>query len=100
MFLKSCAYGTMGGAALGLASLALVDKPSEHTANVARGASLGLYAGIAYGWYQLQNEDSSDNYLQARQELNAVNDFPLVSFLVADPNNKKITPGVQLQFSF
>lgn len=48
-FLKACAYGTLGGAMAGVVSLALTDKPSEHGNNVARGASLGLYAGIAYG---------------------------------------------------
>lgn len=48
-FLKACAYGTLAGATAGLVSLALTDKPSEHGNNVARGASLGLYAGIAYG---------------------------------------------------
>lgn len=53
-FLKSCAYGTAGGAALGLASLAISDHPSSKMSNVARGASLGLYAGIAYGFYALE----------------------------------------------
>lgn len=48
-FLKSCAYGTLAGTLAGVASLALTDKPSEHGNNIARGASLGLYAGIAYG---------------------------------------------------
>lgn len=48
-FLKGCAYGTLGGALAGVVSLALTDKPSEHGNNIARGASLGLYAGIAYG---------------------------------------------------
>ena len=48
-FLKSCAYGTLGGALAGVVSLALTDKPNEHGNNIARGASLGLYAGIAYG---------------------------------------------------
>lgn len=54
-FLKSCAYGTMTGAALGVVSLALSDRPSEDLNNVARGASLGLYGGIAYGLYRAQN---------------------------------------------
>jgi hypothetical protein len=48
-FLKACAYGTLAGAMAGVVSLALTDKPDEHGNNVARGASLGLYAGIAYG---------------------------------------------------
>ena len=53
IFLKSCAYGTAAGAVLGLASLALSEDPSEHRGNIARGASLGLYAGIGFGLYTL-----------------------------------------------
>ena len=52
-FLKSCAWGTVLGAGAGVVSLALTDKPSENWNNVAKGASLGLYAGIAYGVYQI-----------------------------------------------
>lgn len=52
-FLKSCAYGTLGGAALGLGTLAISENPSGKMSNVARGASLGLYAGIAYGFYSI-----------------------------------------------
>ncbi|WP_415063722.1 hypothetical protein [Bdellovibrio sp.] len=52
-FLKSCAWGTLGGAAAGVVSLAFTDKPSESWSNVAKGASLGLYAGIGYGIYQI-----------------------------------------------
>lgn len=58
-FLKSCAVGTMGGATLGVISLALEDKPSESWNNVARGASLGLYAGIAYGLYTMGNSSAT-----------------------------------------
>lgn len=58
-FLKSCAWGTLGGATLGVVSLAFTDKPSESWGNVAKGASLGLYAGIAYGVYQLNKEPES-----------------------------------------
>ena len=49
VFLKHCAWGTGLGAAAGTLSLAFEDKPSEHTVNIARGASLGLYGGILYG---------------------------------------------------
>lgn len=53
-FLNGCAWGVVGGASAGIVSLAFTDKPSESWNNVARGASLGLYAGIAYGLYQLE----------------------------------------------
>lgn len=52
-FLKTCAWGTMGGAAVGVVSMAFSDKPGDSWNNVAKGASLGLYAGIGYGVYQL-----------------------------------------------
>lgn len=54
-FLKNCAWGTIIGAAGGVASLAFTDKPSDSWSNVAKGASLGLYAGIGYGIYKLNN---------------------------------------------
>lgn len=55
-FLTSCAWGTLGGAGVGVVSLALEDKPSQSWNNVARGASLGLYAGIAYGLYSANRQ--------------------------------------------
>lgn len=59
-FLINCAWGTLGGAAAGVVSLAVVDKPSESWGNVAKGASLGLYAGIAYGLIQLNKESTTE----------------------------------------
>ncbi|WP_050792914.1 hypothetical protein AB1A81_09675 [Bdellovibrio bacteriovorus] len=55
-FLTSCAWGTLGGAAVGVVSLAVEDKPSQSWNNVARGASLGLYAGVAYGVYSMNKQ--------------------------------------------
>ncbi len=52
-FLKSCGYGTLAGAGLGLASLVFEKKPNESYGNIARGASLGLYGGIAYGLFTM-----------------------------------------------
>lgn len=54
-FLKSCGYGALAGAAVGLASLAVSDNPGGKTNNVARGASLGLYVGIGAGFYMVNN---------------------------------------------
>ncbi len=56
-FLKTSAVGLVGGATLGVVSLAFSDKPSESWNNVARGASLGLYAGIGYGLYRINRPD-------------------------------------------
>lgn len=58
-FLKSCAWGVIGGASVGVVSLALENKPSESWNNVAKGASLGLYAGIAYGLYNINNNPTT-----------------------------------------
>jgi hypothetical protein len=48
-FLTIAAYGTAGGALLGLASLAF----GTNGRAIAQGASLGLYAGILFGGYVL-----------------------------------------------
>lgn len=58
-FLLSCAYGTAAGAVVGLASVALSDKPSDNSMNIARGASLGLYAGIGFGIFEMNQSQSS-----------------------------------------
>lgn len=64
-FLKACAWGTAIGAATGVVTLAFESKPSEHTVNVARGASLGLYGGIAYGLLQMNPEVHVDRMNQS-----------------------------------
>jgi hypothetical protein len=61
IFLKSCAYGTAAGAMLGLASLATSENPSGKMSNVARGASLGLYAGIGFGLYTIYGKKNSES---------------------------------------
>jgi hypothetical protein len=53
-FLLSCTYGTLAGTLVGAASLAFTSQPSEKLYRVARGASLGLYAGIILGTYVTQ----------------------------------------------
>lgn len=60
-FLKTCGWGVIIGATAGVVSLAFEDKPSENWSNVAKGASLGLYGGIAYGFYNLNKEEVSTN---------------------------------------
>ena len=56
-FLKNCAYGTLIGSGVGVATLAFSDKPSDDMNNIARGASLGLYAGIAYGLVKMNQSE-------------------------------------------
>ena len=50
-FMMSCTYGVLAGTLVGAASLAFTDKPGENLNRVARGASIGLYAGILLGLY-------------------------------------------------
>ena len=52
-FLTSSAYGAGAGALVGVASIAFDSDPSGKIGNIARGASLGLYCGIAWGLYQI-----------------------------------------------
>ena len=53
-FLIICGYGTVGGALLGLASMAFGGK----AINIAKGASVGLYSGILFGAYVIYSHDS------------------------------------------
>ena len=54
-FILSCAYGTLAGTLVGVASLAFSDKPGDNLNRVARGASIGLYGGILLGAYIVNN---------------------------------------------
>jgi len=60
-FLLCSAYGTAAGALLGVASLAFTDDPGSKMNNIARGASLGLYAGIGFGLYVVNGASSTTN---------------------------------------
>lgn len=60
VFLQACGYGLLGGAALGAASLAVVEDPNSKVSNIAKGASLGLYAGIGFGLYQIYANSGSN----------------------------------------
>jgi hypothetical protein len=50
-FVMSCTYGVIAGALVGTATLAFTQQPGDNLRNIARGASLGLYAGILMGLY-------------------------------------------------
>ena len=50
-FITLTTYGVLAGTLVGTASLAFTDQPGENLQLVARGASLGLYAGILLGIY-------------------------------------------------
>lgn len=66
-FLRSCGYGTLIGAGVGLASLVFEKKPNESYSNIARGASLGLYAGIGMGLLMVKNPSISSESLTFKE---------------------------------
>ena len=47
----SATYGVLAGTIVGAATLAFSQNPGDNLNRIARGASLGLYAGIALGLY-------------------------------------------------
>ncbi len=96
-FLSSCAYGTLGGAALGLATLAWSENPNGKINNVARGASLGLYAGIAYGAYLVNNPNKSNSIDMTYDPSESLKPKELV--WVSPLIQEKHLDGVQLNLS-
>lgn len=63
-FLMSCSYGVLAGTLVGAASLAFADKPGESLNRVARGASIGLYAGILLGLYVVYAVPSEEDEMR------------------------------------
>lgn len=63
-FLKHCGYGVLIGAGAGVLSLAFENRPGDNIGNVAKASSLGLYAGIAYGFYDMKLQQDNYKYYQ------------------------------------
>lgn len=59
-FVTSCTYGVLAGTLVGAATLAFTKKPGDNLNNIARGASLGLYAGILLGAYVVYGVPSGE----------------------------------------
>ena len=59
-FIMSCTYGVLAGTLVGAAMLAFTNQPGEHLNKVARGASIGLYAGIILGVYVVYGVDEKE----------------------------------------
>lgn len=57
--LTASAYGAGAGALVGLTALTFSDSPSQNISLVTRGASLGLYVGLAVGIYMATNPSDS-----------------------------------------
>lgn len=60
-FVLSCSYGVLAGTLVGAATLAFSDKPGDNLNKIARGASLGLYAGIVLGLYVMYGGPSESD---------------------------------------
>ena len=60
-FLMSCTYGALAGGLVGAATLAFSSHPGDNLNTVARGASLGLYAGILLGAYVVYGVPGGDD---------------------------------------
>jgi hypothetical protein len=58
-FILSCSYGVLAGTLVGAASLAFTERPGDNLAMIARGASLGLYAGIILGTFVVYGDGPS-----------------------------------------
>ena len=67
-FVMSCTYGVLAGTLVGAASLSFTDKPGDKLYRIARGASLGLYAGIFLGWYITSLDDEGGGYQDDEDE--------------------------------
>ena len=69
--ITSATYGVLAGTIVGAATLAFSDNPGDNLQRIARGASLGLYAGIALGLYvtygvPTEEEDEDSEYSSVR----------------------------------
>lgn len=67
-FMTTCIFGTLAGTIVGAATLAFTDKPGDNLNNIARGASIGLYAGILLGAYVLYVVPSGDEEEESSEE--------------------------------
>ncbi len=81
-FVMSCSYGVLAGTLVGAATLAFTDKPGDNLNKVARGASLGLYAGILLGLYVVYGVPSAPE-----------EDQPVTGI---QPTNKKLVSKLQI----
>lgn len=95
-FLMSAAYGTLAGTIVGAATLAFSDKPGDNLNKVARGASLGLYAGILLGLYVVYGGPTEDSDA-AEQLKNTMYKEP--DFLLAPIVGDRGFEGAQASYS-
>ena len=95
-FMMSAAYGTLAGTIVGAATLAFSDKPGDNLNKVARGASLGLYAGILLGLYVAYGGPTEDS--DAAEQLKNTS-YKQPDFLVAPIIGDRGFEGAQASYS-
>ncbi len=83
-FVMSCTYGVLAGTLVGAASLSFTNKPGDKLYRIARGASLGLYAGILLGWYVTSLDPEGGGYQEDEEDYGLIEEptlqvYPLVS---------------------
>ena len=103
-FIMSCTYGVMAGTLVGAATLAFSSSPGNNLQNVARGASLGLYLGIALGYYTayllpMQAEKEQENIINGETDGGQASNhdaqlFPYVAY------DRVARPGLGARWSF
>lgn len=77
-FATSVVYGTLAGTIIGVGTLAFTDNPAGNLNAVARGASWGLYAGIALGLYVTYGvgDDEEEEGVEGEQQPGAPQPAP------------------------
>jgi hypothetical protein len=75
-FIVSCSYGVLAGTLVGAATLAFSDRPGDNLNKVARGASLGLYAGILLGAYVVYGVPGEDEDAAAQLNRTSLDGVP------------------------
>lgn len=99
-FMMSAAYGALAGTLVGAATLAFSDRPGDNLNNVARGASIGLYAGILLGLYVIYGGPSEDS--DAAEQLKRQTSFKLPkepNLMVAPILGDRGLEGAQASYS-
>jgi len=85
-FITSVTYGVLAGTLMGIASLAFTKNPGENLNRIARGASLGLYLGIALGFYVAYgvSEEPADDMVRLNQPRQTLPDPRLIVYPLLD----------------
>ncbi len=91
----SCSYGVLAGTLVGAATLAFADQPGESLNKIARGASIGLYAGILLGFYVVYGVPADEEPAPLPPDDDAPAATPPTTLLQQDLNRRF---GIQNQF--